>query len=248
MTAVRVQVCCNYGLCGRCQRKRGAWRSSTPVAIQHASSEDCFLCHSPGATTVTWMRVACTDDKLFRDRCLFRRVDGGGLCVERRQADGEVQEAFLRIVGIERSLGFVQSESQRSLVTEVSSTMALDAEGVAEGPGKASSGQDGAAVSLRVRAGVGTDLAELYVVKEGAGDAGEIALLEKSTKGRRASLPALARQSSAFDEAAAWLVREWAEPDVETAAAATSSARCEVYAAPSGIACDAGGSLPGAVP
>ena len=100
-------------------------------------------------------------------------------------------------------------------------------------------------MSLRVRAGVGTDLAELYVVKEGAGDAGEIALLEKSTKGRRASLPALARQSSAFDEAAAWLVREWAESDVETATAVTSSARCEVYAAPSGTTCDAGGSLPG---
>ena len=90
------------------------------------------------------------------------------------------------------------------------------------------------------------DLAELYVVKEGAGDAGEIALLEKSTtKGRRASLPALARQSSGFDEAAAWLVREWAESDVETATAVTSSARCEVYAAPSGTTCDAGGSLPG---
>ena len=115
----------------------------------------------------------------------------------------------------------------------------------AGGPGKASRGRDGATVSLRVRAGVGTDLAELYVVKEGAGDAGEIALLEKSTKGRRASLPALARQSSAFDEAAAWLVREWAEPDVETAAVVTSSARCEVYAAASGTTCDAGGSLPG---
>ena len=100
MTAACAQVCCNYGLCGRCKRQRGAWRSSPPVAIQHASSEDCFLCHSPGATTVTWMRVACTDDKLFRDRCLFRRVDGGGFCVERPQENGEVQEAFLRIVGI----------------------------------------------------------------------------------------------------------------------------------------------------